>query len=145
MKKQAEKKAENDTRYYTATAICLWAPVGLAGGALIGALCGGVAAGLLAGFFLGLICGVTVGAVLDGRKRNRASQTDYETELRGVMEQLAENGRFLVAVPAQRWLDGQKNRAPLIAAIQQSEEECIHGGRKIDPLYHKALLLLTVK
>ena len=145
MKKQTEKKTENDMRYYTATAICLWAPVGLAVGALIGALCGGVVPGLLAGFFTGLVCGAAGGAMLNGRKKNRSAQMEYEAELRGVMEQLAENGRFLVAVPAQRWLDGQKNRAPLIAAIQQSEEECIHGGRKIDPLYHKALLLLTVK
>lgn len=66
------------------------------------------------------------------------------SELKTVMEQFAASGWDLIAVPARQWLDGTADQDALIAAIRQAEQECGSCGCELDPLYPKALDLLSI-
>lgn len=63
-------------------------------------------------------------------------------ELRTIMEAFVASGWELIAVPAQRWLNGTADREALIAAIRQADAECGSCGCELDPLYKRALELL---
>lgn len=63
-------------------------------------------------------------------------------ELRDIMEAFAASGWELIAVPAQRWLNGTADREALIAAIRRADAECGSCGCELDPLYKRALELL---
>lgn len=63
-------------------------------------------------------------------------------ELRTIMEAFVASGWELIAVPAQRWLNGTADREALIAAIRQADAECGACGCELDPLYKRALELL---
>lgn len=63
-------------------------------------------------------------------------------ELRDIMEAFVASGWELIAVPAQRWLNGTADREALIAAIRQADAECGSCGCELDPLYKRALELL---
>lgn len=63
-------------------------------------------------------------------------------DLNMILKHFAASGWDLIAMPARRWLDGQGERAELIAAIQQAERECGGCGCEMDPLYQRALELL---
>ena len=47
-----------------------------------------------------------------------------QDELKAIMEKFAASGWDLIAVPAQEWLIGGGDKAPLIAAIEQADREC---------------------
>ncbi len=64
-------------------------------------------------------------------------------ELKTIMQKFASSGWDLIAIPAQRWLDGNVDKAALIAAIEQADKECGSCGCDFDPLYKRALELLA--
>lgn len=64
-------------------------------------------------------------------------------ELKTIMQKFASSGWDLIAIPAQRWLDGNVDKAALIAAIEQADKECGSCGCDFDPLYKRALELLV--
>ena len=63
-------------------------------------------------------------------------------ELREIMTKFAQSGWDLIAVPAQEWLEGKGDRAKLLSAVRQADEECGSCGCEYDPLYKQALELL---
>lgn len=64
-------------------------------------------------------------------------------ELKTIMQKFASSGWDLIAIPAQQWLDGNVDKAALIAAIEQADKECGSCGCDFDPLYKRALELLA--
>lgn len=62
-------------------------------------------------------------------------------ELKAIMEKFAASGWDLIAVPAKAWLSGSYDKAELIAAIEQADQECGSCGCEFDPLYKRALAL----
>ncbi|MBQ8578791.1 MAG: hypothetical protein IJ449_12640 [Clostridia bacterium] len=67
------------------------------------------------------------------------------TELDTILEKFAACGWDLIAVPSKKWLDGDSGRdkAALIAAIREADTECGSCGCEFDPLYKRALELLS--
>lgn len=63
-------------------------------------------------------------------------------EFISIMRKFAESGWDLIAVPAQKWLDGTTDRDALISAVKQADKECGNCGCALDPLYKRALELL---
>ena len=71
-------------------------------------------------------------------------------ELKSIMEKFAESGWDLIAVPARQWLAGkQMDRAVLVSAIKQADEQCGNCGCELDPFIvkHRAqgILILCVQ
>lgn len=64
-------------------------------------------------------------------------------ELKAIMEKFAASGWDLISVPAQQWLDGSFDKEALVTAIKQADKECGSCGCDLDPLYKRALELLT--
>lgn len=64
-------------------------------------------------------------------------------ELRSIMEKFAASGWDLISIPAQAWLDGEGDKDTLTASIKQADKECGSCGCELDPLYKKALVLLS--
>lgn len=64
-------------------------------------------------------------------------------KLKTIMQKFASSGWDLIAIPVQRWLDGNVDKAALIAAIEQADKECGSCGCDFDPLYKRALELLA--
>lgn len=64
-----------------------------------------------------------------------------QEELRIIMEKFAASGWGLIDAPAKAWLNGTGDKAALIAAIEQAEQECGNCGCEFDPLYKRALAL----
>lgn len=64
-------------------------------------------------------------------------------EMKKIMEKFASSGWDLIAGPAQQWLDGKADKAALISAIKQADAECGSCGCDFDPLYKRALELMT--
>lgn len=64
-------------------------------------------------------------------------------ELKTIMEKFATSGWDLISIPARQWLDGKADKAALISAIKQADEECGSCGCEFDPLYKIALELLV--
>ena len=64
-------------------------------------------------------------------------------ELKSIMEKFAASGWELISVPAQQWLDGKRDKETLMAAIKQADKECGNCGCDLDPLYKRALTLLS--
>lgn len=64
-------------------------------------------------------------------------------ELKTIMQKFASSGWDLIAIPAQQWLDGNVDKAALIAAIEQADKECGSCGCDFDPLYKRALELFA--
>lgn len=62
-------------------------------------------------------------------------------ELRSIMQKFAESGWDLISVPAQAWLNGNGDKAVLVSAIKQADNECGSCGCELDPLYKRALEL----
>lgn len=62
-------------------------------------------------------------------------------EFRVIMTRFANSGWELIATPARAWLDGNCEKADLIKAIRQADDECGSCGCEYDPLYKKALAL----
>ena len=64
-------------------------------------------------------------------------------ELNDILERFAASGWELLALPAQAWLDGGGDRDGLIDAICRAEQLCGSCGCELDPLYPRALELLS--
>lgn len=64
-------------------------------------------------------------------------------ELKRIMEKFAASGWDLIANPAQAWLDGQGDTKALLSAIEQADKVCGSCGCDLDPLYKRALELLS--
>lgn len=62
-------------------------------------------------------------------------------ELEQIMKKFAESGWDLIAKPADLWLQGQGDKAAIVAAIEQADRECGSCGCEYDPLYKRALEL----
>ena len=68
---------------------------------------------------------------------------EHMGELKDIMEKFAASGWDLIAGPAQDWLDGNGSREALIRAVEQADRECGSCGCELDPLYKRALELLS--
>ena len=63
-------------------------------------------------------------------------------ELNIIMEKFVSSGWDLIAIPAQKWLDGENIKNSLIVALKQADKECGNCGCELDALYKKALVTL---
>lgn len=63
--------------------------------------------------------------------------------LKQILEKFAESGWDLIEVPSREYLDGTGSKEDLVIAIKQADEECGSCGCEFDPLYKKALVILT--
>lgn len=63
-------------------------------------------------------------------------------ELNMILEGFAASGWDLIAVPSRQWLEGGCEKAALISAIRQAEQECGSCKYELDPLCRRALELL---
>jgi len=70
-------------------------------------------------------------------------------ELVSIVTEFAESGWDLIDIPAKTWLDAKNDdeikaeTSALTAAVQQANDECGSCGCEMDPLYKKALELLS--
>ncbi|MCL1823542.1 MAG: hypothetical protein FWG44_05005 [Oscillospiraceae bacterium] len=64
-------------------------------------------------------------------------------ELNKIMSKFAESGWDLIDKPAQEWLDGKKSAADILPVIKEADEQCGSCGCEMDPLYKKAIELLS--
>ena len=63
-------------------------------------------------------------------------------ELKTILTRFAESGWELIDSAARAYLNGADNKAQLIKAIKQADEQCGSCGCELDPLYKRALELL---
>jgi hypothetical protein len=67
-------------------------------------------------------------------------------ELFKIIEKFSESGWDLIDAPSKKWLSDNKSSnatAELIKAVEQADKECGSCGCEFDPLYKRALELLT--
>ena len=64
-------------------------------------------------------------------------------ELDVIMKKFAASGWDLMSLPAQQWLDGEADKEAVIAAVGEADKECGSCGCEYDPLYKRALELLS--
>ena len=64
-------------------------------------------------------------------------------ELTKIIEKFAASGWDLIDAPSKAWLDGKKTTEELIPVISQADKECGSCGCEFDPLYKRALDLLS--
>ena len=62
-------------------------------------------------------------------------------ELTEILSKFAESGWDLIVGPSKAWLEGEGDKAGLVAAIEQADKECGSCGCEFDPLYKRALAL----
>lgn len=63
-------------------------------------------------------------------------------ELNRILETFAYGGWELIAIPAQKWLDGEQDISALRTAVEQADTECGGCGCEFDALYKRCLHLL---
>lgn len=63
-------------------------------------------------------------------------------ELKTILTRFAKSGWELIDSAARAYLNGVDNKAQLIKAIKQADEQCGSCGYELDPLYKRALELL---
>ena len=75
---------------------------------------------------------------------------EQNQELIGIIKKFAESGWDLIDVPSKAWLAAKDNKQTLqavtnelLSAVKKADEECGSCGCEFDPLYKKALALLT--
>lgn len=64
-------------------------------------------------------------------------------ELVKIIKKFAESGWDLIDTPSKAWLDSKKSNAELLPIIEQADKECGSCGCEFDPLYKRALELLS--
>ena len=64
-------------------------------------------------------------------------------ELTKIIVKFSESGWELIDGPSKAWLDGNKSSEELLPYIKQADEECGSCGCEFDPLYKKAIELLS--
>ena len=65
--------------------------------------------------------------------------------LNDILRKFVSSGWDLIAIPSQKWLDGEGDYAELLAAIRQADAECGACGCEFDPLYKQAIGLLRFR
>ena len=68
-------------------------------------------------------------------------------ELIKIIEKFSDSGWDLIDMPSKKWLtDNKSSNATdeLIKAVEQADKECGSCGCEFDPLYKRALELLSV-
>ncbi len=67
-------------------------------------------------------------------------------ELKEIIVRFSESGWGLIGIPSVKWLEDNESvtlRNELTNAIKKAEIECGSCGCEFDPLYKRALVLLT--
>ena len=64
-------------------------------------------------------------------------------ELTKILTKFTQSGWDVIAGPAKAYLDGKGNKDELTAAVRQADAECGSCGCEYDPLYKRALQLLS--
>ncbi len=67
-------------------------------------------------------------------------------ELTEIIEKFSQSGWGLIGIPAVKWLENSESeeiRIELLNAIKSADIECGSCGCEFDPLYKKALVLLS--
>lgn len=64
-------------------------------------------------------------------------------ELVKIITKFAESGWNLIDAPSKAWLDSKNSNAELLPVIEQADKECGSCGCEFDPLYKRALELLS--
>lgn len=70
-----------------------------------------------------------------------------KAELIKIIEKFSESGWDLIDMPSNKWLEDQESSdatAELIKAVEQADKECGSCGCEFDPLYKRALELLSL-
>jgi glutathione peroxidase-family protein len=75
---------------------------------------------------------------------------NQENELNKIITKFAESGWDVIDTPSKMWLnvDGEISEeitAELVAAVKKADNECGSCGCEFDPLYKRALVLLSAK
>ena len=70
---------------------------------------------------------------------------EQNVELVGIVTRFAESGWDVIEVPSKAWLGNASKDATvaLIAAVRKADKECGSCGCEMDPLYKRALELLS--
>jgi len=66
-------------------------------------------------------------------------------ELLHILEKFTESDWDLISTPSKAWIEGKGNKDELTTAIKQADEECGSCGCEYDPLYKRALQILSEK
>ncbi|WP_124099825.1 hypothetical protein [Ruminococcus sp. Marseille-P6503] len=66
------------------------------------------------------------------------------TELEDIVEKFINSGWELISEPSQDWLDGKITSGELIKAVRIADKECGSCGCEFDPLYKRAVELLSI-
>ena len=72
--------------------------------------------------------------------------SNNKDELVAIITKFAESGWDLIDAPSKAWLSSMndgKVKTELLSAIQKADKECGSCGCEFDPLYKKALALLS--
>jgi len=64
-------------------------------------------------------------------------------EFTKIITKFAESGWDLIDEPSKAWLDGKKSNEDLRPIIEQANNECGSCGCEFDPLYKRAIELLS--
>ena len=64
-------------------------------------------------------------------------------ELTHIIDRFIDSGWDLISIPAKAWIEGKGNKNELTAAIKQADKECGSCGCEYDPLYKRALQILS--
>ncbi len=65
-------------------------------------------------------------------------------ELNEIITKFAGSGWDILDGPSKAWLNGEISEEGLITVIKQADSECGSCGCELDPLYKRALELLSV-
>jgi hypothetical protein len=71
------------------------------------------------------------------------AMTIQNKELRTIIERFAVSGWDVIDATSQEWLDGNISDEELLPIIRQAEGECGSCGCEFDPLYKKAIELIS--
>ncbi len=64
-------------------------------------------------------------------------------ELEKIVTKFAESGWDLIDKPSKEWLNNQKSNVELLPIIEQADKDCGSCGCDFDPLYKRAIELLS--
>jgi hypothetical protein len=75
---------------------------------------------------------------------------NQENELTKIITKFAESGWDVIDTPSKIWLNvngeiPEEITAELVAAVKKADNECGTCGCEFDPLYKRALVLLSAK
>jgi hypothetical protein len=71
------------------------------------------------------------------------AMSSNNAELTDIMAKFAESGWDLIDAPSKAWLDGKKSNGEIFPVIKQADNDCGSCGCEFDPLYKRAMELLS--